>query len=74
MFDSFSDIDECASSPCQNGGRCVDGINEYECRCQAGWTGVNCETSKNNMSYRLSQKSHNVFKIHQICVNACLHV
>ena len=41
-----SDIDECASDPCQNGGVCVDGINGYTCFCAAGFTGVNCETSK----------------------------
>ena len=40
----FADIDECASSPCQNGGTCVDGINSYSCNCNAGYTGDNCET------------------------------
>ncbi|XP_072045350.1 uncharacterized protein [Amphiura filiformis] len=35
--------DECGSSPCQNGGRCEDGRNEYICICECGWTGINCE-------------------------------
>ena len=43
---SLPGIDECASSPCQNGGTCVDGVNEYSCTCAAGYTGTNCETSK----------------------------
>ena len=45
-----SDIDDCSqgssSSPCENNGRCIDGINGYTCQCQPGWTGDNCEESK----------------------------
>ena len=41
-----TDIDECASSPCQNGGTCVDEINSYICECHPGCTGANCETGK----------------------------
>ena len=39
-----SDVDECNSNPCENGGTCIDGINEYSCQCVAGYTGANCET------------------------------
>ena len=39
----YADIDECASSPCQNGGTCVDGFNSYTCNCDVGYRGVNCE-------------------------------
>ena len=42
----FSDIDECASHPCQNGGTCVDEVNGYTCNCDPGWTGLHCETSE----------------------------
>ena len=42
-----TDINECASSPCKNGGRCVDGINGYTCNCASpGYTGAHCETGK----------------------------
>ncbi|XP_078669871.1 collagen alpha-6(VI) chain-like [Branchiostoma floridae x Branchiostoma belcheri] len=37
------DIDECASAPCQNGGVCVNGNNQYTCQCPAGFTGTNCQ-------------------------------
>ena len=42
----FSDIDDCNNSPCQNGGTCVDGVDEYTCSCEGtGFTGENCQTS-----------------------------
>ena len=31
-----TNIDECASQPCVNGGTCVDGINSYICQCRPG--------------------------------------
>lgn len=43
---SLPDIDECASTPCLNGGTCLDGINQYTCRCPPGYDGDNCENSK----------------------------
>ena len=40
------DIDECASNPCLNGGTCADDVNRYDCTCEAGYTGADCETSR----------------------------
>ena len=42
----FSDIDDCAPSPCHNGGNCTDGVNQFTCQCVPGFSGINCETSK----------------------------
>ncbi len=39
------DTDECASSPCQNAGTCIDAVNGYSCNCTSGYEGINCETS-----------------------------
>ncbi|KAJ8679887.1 hypothetical protein QAD02_015674 [Eretmocerus hayati] len=38
------DVDECASNPCENHGKCVDRANGYSCRCdRTGYKGSNCE-------------------------------
>ena len=39
------DTDECESSPCVN-GQCQDGINQYRCVCDPGWTGTDCHIGK----------------------------
>ena len=39
----FSDIDKCKSSPCKNGGGCVNEQGNYTCTCNAGFTGKLCE-------------------------------
>ena len=43
---SFTDINECAPDPCQNGGNCFDQINNYTCKCLLGYTGKNCEVGE----------------------------
>ena len=42
----FSDIDECVSAPCQNGGTCTDQVNSYVCQCAPGYTDLQCQTGK----------------------------
>ncbi|XP_078577625.1 uncharacterized protein LOC144862735 [Branchiostoma floridae x Branchiostoma japonicum] len=42
-----TDIDDCASSPCQNDGVCTDLHNSYTCTCSSIWEGDNCELDKN---------------------------
>lgn len=38
-----TEIDECNSDPCQNGGKCVDQVASFLCICPQGYTGVVCE-------------------------------
>lgn len=38
-----NEIDECESSPCQNGATCHDLIGLYACECAAGFDGLDCE-------------------------------
>ena len=33
------DVDECASTPCKNGAKCLDGPNTYTCVCTEGIRG-----------------------------------
>ena len=42
------EIDECLSYPCQHAGTCTDGINNYTCSCDEGWTGTDCQTDVNH--------------------------
>jgi hypothetical protein len=43
----FTDINECSSNPCKNGGTCKDLINGYECTCVPGYNGLNCGNGNN---------------------------
>ena len=42
----LADIDDCVNHTCLNGGSCVDDVNNYTCRCVAGFKGDRCEKSK----------------------------
>ena len=42
----LTDVNECASIPCQNGATCNDLVNSYYCTCAEGYTGTNCQTGK----------------------------
>ena len=41
---NFTDISHCLNHTCQNGGSCVDGINNFTCNCLKGYTGSHCQT------------------------------
>ena len=39
----FSDINECASGPCRNGGSCSNLVNRFVCSCSPEYGGVYCQ-------------------------------
>uniref|UniRef100_A0A2K6KSA5 Coagulation factor VII n=1 Tax=Rhinopithecus bieti TaxID=61621 RepID=A0A2K6KSA5_RHIBE len=45
---SYSDGDQCASNPCQNGGSCKDQLQSYICFCLPSFEGRNCEKNKDD--------------------------
>ena len=47
----IADIDDCASKPCQPNGRCIDGVNNYTCKCDPGYTGKHCEKGKQKFKF-----------------------
>lgn len=38
--DCEHNIDDCVQHACENGGRCMDGVNTYNCHCDKHWTGT----------------------------------
>ena len=49
-------VNECESSPCLNGGTCIDDVNSFTCRCPDGYYDQLC-TSKVNECF--SNPCHN---------------
>uniref|UniRef100_A0A8C2KBY9 Delta-like protein n=1 Tax=Cyprinus carpio TaxID=7962 RepID=A0A8C2KBY9_CYPCA len=43
-------VNDCASSPCQSGGTCIDDIDSFRCVCPAGFNGQLCELEVNECS------------------------
>ncbi|XP_010592341.1 coagulation factor X [Loxodonta africana] len=43
FWNRYKDGDQCESNPCQNQGKCQDGLGEYTCTCLEGFEGKNCE-------------------------------
>ena len=41
------ETDECASSPCQFGGSCIDSVNEFSCSCITGFIGMQQNAIRN---------------------------
>ena len=58
------DIDECATSPCQNLGRCEDLVGAYRCVCAAGYAGAVCDVDVDEC--KLGQCQNNASCVDQL--------
>ena len=43
-FAIISDVARCFSGPCIHNGTCISQVDHYTCECEAGYTGLHCET------------------------------
>ena len=50
-FYFISDIDECSSNPCRNGGVCIDRPAEFVCDCVNGFVGPTCDSKYRSVPY-----------------------
>ena len=41
-----TETNECASNPCLQASTCIDLLDDYECICEMGYEGQNCEKGK----------------------------
>ena len=73
MFYVISEVDECSSNPCVNGGTCTDQLNRYTCTCESGFTGNNCETGiyANSSLSRFSPRWKNTQIVSKIMSDDC---
>lgn len=66
-----TNIDDCYTKPCSPHGDCVDLINGYQCQCQTGWYGYNCDREKKEFAKSLSSpiKYQSVFQFRNSSLN-----
>ena len=38
-----TNVDDCKTNPCRNGGQCQDLVGDFKCTCPIGWVGKRCE-------------------------------
>ncbi|XP_070551399.1 adhesion G protein-coupled receptor L4-like isoform X2 [Ptychodera flava] len=55
---ALSDVNDCASSPCENNGICIDIYRDYTCSCVGGMSGKNCEIDIAKMTASPSGTTH----------------
>ena len=63
-----SDIDECSSSPCDNGGTCSDFVDGYTCTCDAGYTGTHCETGQSRRDATHGKVKQQAQRVDQVLI------
>jgi len=57
------DINECLSTPCQNGATCEDELDSYACSCAVGFTGTHCEMNIDECASSPCHSGHKCFDL-----------
>lgn len=60
-----TNVDDCASSPCRNGGTCEDLIGDFECLCPDGWNGKQCEKDESMCDESTCENNANCINLFQ---------
>ena len=47
-----TNVDDCLTKPCSNGGQCHDLVNDYRCTCKPGFAGKDCSQEVNECATR----------------------
>ncbi len=66
-------VDDCASSPCLNGGSCRDEVGTFVCSCPSGWTGERCEEDVGYCDSDPCENDAECVDLFQVCLieNSC---
>ena len=68
---TLTDINECQSNPCINGGTCNDLVNGFECACDPGYDGILCDNGETT-NHIIKNKNKIVLSINLLMANAHL--
>lgn len=69
-------IDNCVSTPCQNGATCVNGANVYTCLCPTGYNDLTCSTGVKCLQQNTTEFDRKLFTFQQwrVITFAMLHL
>jgi EGF-like domain len=56
-----SEVNECDSNPCLNGGTCIDRFNGFRCECDSGYIGQNCQDERQGVNSTFCLKIRVIF-------------